>query len=420
MNKKLYTQIKNEWRSNLWLLAELLVVSVVMWYITDSVYSTLATYCEPCGFNADHCYLIKMGALSEKNEGYQPYGESGRTQKQEVLELLDRIQHRPGVEAASLSQNSFPYNGSNSGNSVQCDTMRTRGYVVRRMFTPDFLRVFQYRGANGETPEQLVEVLKENPHNMLLSNNLFQYRYGVEVKDLVGKDIYIGGDTTQTYRIGAALQDVRYSDFQQARFSYCICFTEKVQDWWLDKDAELCVRVRPDEDHDFINRLLADAERLYRVGNIYIANVRSFDDIRYHFQKAQTDGLRNNLVGMAFLLINIFLGLLGTFWFRTQQRRGEIALHKVHGATNRAVFSRLISEGLLLLLMVTPLAVGIDILLAYFELNAWRNYTTLEWPRLTCCAAITFAVIALMIVVGIWYPARKAMSVQPAEALHAE
>ena len=419
MNKKLYTQIKNEWRSNLWLLAELLVVSVVMWYIMDNVYSNLATYYEPRGFNADHCYLISMGALNEQNEGYQPYVEGGRSQKEEVLELLNRIQHRPGVEAASLSQNSFPYNGSNSSILVQCDTMRTTGFVVRRIFTPDFLRVFQYRGANGETPEQLIEVLQENHHNMLLSNNLFQ-RYGVEVKDLVGKDIYVGGDTTRTYRIGAALQDVRYSDFQQARYSYCFCLSHLITSWWIDKDAELCVRVRPDEDHDFINRLLADAERQYRVGNIYIANVRSFDDIRYHFQKGSTDNLRSNLVGMAFLLINIFLGLLGTFWFRTQQRRGEIALHKVHGATNGAVFSRLITEGVLLLLLVTPIAVALDILLAHFELNSWHNGTTLEWPRLALCAAMTFGIIALMIVVGIWYPARKAMHVQPAEALHAE
>ena len=419
MNKKLYTQIKNEWRSNLWLLAELLVVSVVMWYIMDNVYSNLATYYEPRGFNADHCYLISMGALNEQNEGYQPYVEGGRSQKEEVLELLNRIQHRPGVEAASLSQNSFPYNGSNSSILVQCDTMRTTGFVVRRIFTPDFLRVFQYRGANGETPEQLIEVLQENHHNMLLSNNLFQ-RYGVEVKELVGKDIYVGGDTTRTYRIGAALQDVRYSDFQQARYSYCFCLSLLITSSWIDKDAELCVRVRPDEDHDFINRLLADAERQYRVGNIYIANVRSFDDIRYHFQKAQTDSLRNILMGMAFLLINIFLGLLGTFWFRTQQRRGEIALHKVHGATNGAVFSRLITEGVLLLLLVTPIAVALDILLAYFELNSRHNGTTLEWPRLALCAAMTFGIIALMIVVGIWYPARKAMHVQPAEALHAE
>ena len=35
MNKKLFTQIKNEWRSNLWLVTELLLVSVVLWYIVD-------------------------------------------------------------------------------------------------------------------------------------------------------------------------------------------------------------------------------------------------------------------------------------------------------------------------------------------------------------------------------------------------
>ena len=33
MTKKLLTQIKNEWLSNLWLVLELLVVSVVMWYV---------------------------------------------------------------------------------------------------------------------------------------------------------------------------------------------------------------------------------------------------------------------------------------------------------------------------------------------------------------------------------------------------
>ena len=44
MQKKLFTQIRNEWRGNLWLALELLVVSVVMWYITwNPVASTLST-----------------------------------------------------------------------------------------------------------------------------------------------------------------------------------------------------------------------------------------------------------------------------------------------------------------------------------------------------------------------------------------
>ena len=35
MNKKLLAQIKNEWRTNLWLGIELLLVSVVMWWIIE-------------------------------------------------------------------------------------------------------------------------------------------------------------------------------------------------------------------------------------------------------------------------------------------------------------------------------------------------------------------------------------------------
>ena len=120
------------------------------------------------------------------------------------------------------------------------------------------------------------------------------------------------------------------------------------------------------------------------------------------------------------LMLNIFLGLLGTFWFRTQQRRSEIALHKAMGATDGAVFGRLMGEGLFLLLTVTVPAVVIDIVLAHFELNSWRNGTTLEWPRMAFCAAATFVLIAAMIGIGIGIPARRAMKVQPAEALHDE
>ena len=216
--------------------------------------------------------------------------------------------------------------------------------------------------------------------------------------------------------MGAALKDVRYSDFQQARNSYT--FLYKLG--WYDPGLELCLRVRANQDHDFIRRLKEDSEKQFRIGNIFISEIRSFKDIRRNYQQAWSNDLRNYVMGMGFLLLNIFLGLLGTFWFRTQQRRSEIALHKAHGASDINVFIRLVSEGLLLLLLVTPIAFIIDYNLANMELNSWRNGTTLEWGRLLLCAAISFVLIGLMIAIGISIPARKAMKVQPAEALHDE
>lgn len=414
MQKKLFTQIRNEWRGNLWLALELLVVSVVLWYIIDMLYCSLATYNEPRGFDTGHCYLIEMGVLTDKSPDYK----SGTDWHDDILTLAERLRHRPEVEAVSLSQNAYPYNGSNSTDPVQYDTLRSPGWTIRRLVTPDFVRVFRYRGAQGETPEQLAEMLRKG--EFLASDNLYR-RYGIRMTSLVGKDFHLFGDTTYSLRLGAALQNVRYSDFQQARSSYSFVYNiEQLDRGFINPDNELCVRVKENMDKDFIARLKADSESQYRIGNIYIADIRSFTDIRRSYQQSMMNELRNYTVGMAFLMLNIFLGLLGTFWFRTQQRRGEIALHKAMGATDGAVFGRLMSEGMFLLLIVTVPAVIIDVLLAHFELNSWRNGTTLEWPRMAFSAAATFVLIAAMIGIGIGLPARRAMKVQPAEALHDE
>ncbi len=413
MNKKLFTQIKNEWRGNTWLAIELLLVSVVMWYITDTLYCSTATYLEPRGFNTDHCYLISMGKLNEKSPDCVAYQKGD--EKRDVLELLNRLQRRPDIEAASLSNNSYPYNGSNSSTSMQLqgDSVIVGGWFIRRMVTPDFVRVFRYEGVNGETPEQLAQMLEED--KILASENIYD-PYGRKLRDYQGKPFYWGGDTTETQILGAALKTVRYSDYQEARS----CYSMVAKMTRADVNQELCVRVRPEHDNDFIARLKADSESQYRIGNIFISDIRSFKDIRRNFQQAQSNGIRNLVTGMAFLLVNIFLGLLGTFWFRTQQRKSEIALHKAHGATNGMVFTRLLSEGWLLLLIITPIALIIDFNLAHAELNSWRNGTTLEWDRLLFCAGISFLLIAMMIAIGIGIPARKAMKIDPAEALHNE
>ena len=416
MNKKLFTQIKNEWRGNTWLAIELLVVSVVMWFITDMLYVRIATYLEPRGFDISHCYLIEMSMLNEKSPDYVEYGKGD--EQRDVLELLNRIQHRPDVEAASLSINSYPYNGSNGTTSMQLqgDSVIISNWLIRRFVTPDFVRVFRYEGANGETPEQLAQMLEEG--KFLASENVYNHKKlgNRNLKDYIGKPFYLHGDTTQTYTLGTALKTVRYDDFQQVNNSYSMM--QKI--YWYRSYFELCVRVRPEHDQDFIARLKADSESQYRIGNVFISNIRSFKDIRRSFQQYQYNEMRNNFTGMAFLLVNIFLGLLGTFWFRTQQRKSEIALHKAHGATNGMVFTRLLSEGWLLLLIVTPIALLIDFNLAHAELNSWRNGTTLEWDRLLFCGGISFALIALMIAIGIGIPARKAMKIDPAEALHNE
>lgn len=413
MNKKLFTQIKNEWHSNLWIATELLLVSVVMWYVVDYIYVQYRVYNEPHGFDISHCYLVNMGQLTDKSPDFIP---NDTLIADEIEELVNRIARRPEVEAVSLSQNSYPYNGSNSGSDIRYDTLQSYGYVVRRLVTPDFLRVFRYEGTRGETPEQLAEILTKE--NFLASDNLYERKYNIKLTSLVGKQFYLWGDTTKTYNLAASLKPIRYSDHDQALFSYCMLY--QLSRSWYDTHLEVCIRVKENQDVDFINRLKADSEKQLRVGNVFIADIRSFADIRRNFEQNSMNELRNYVFGMVFLLLNIFLGLLGTFWFRTQQRRSEIALHKALGGTNRTIFNRLLTEGLLLLVIATVPAIVIDWNLAHAELNSWMNGTTLETGRFIITTILTFILITLMIVTGIGIPARKAMKIQPAEALREE
>lgn len=123
---------------------------------------------------------------------------------------------------------------------------------------------------------------------------------------------------------------------------------------------------------------------------------------------------------MGFLLVNIFLGLLGTFWFRTRQRVGDIAIRKVNGATSADIFRLLIGEGLLLLTIATPLAMIVDINLAHAEINQYYEGGYLQWGRMLACVGAAYLCIAVMIVLGISIPAWRAMKIDPATALRDE
>ena len=121
---------------------------------------------------------------------------------------------------------------------------------------------------------------------------------------------------------------------------------------------------------------------------------------------------------MGFLLLNILLGIVGTFWFRTQHRRAESALRIAVGSSRMQLWQRLNKEGLLLLTLAALPAAAICYNIGHLELT--EGY--MEWGvvRFLITFVITYFLMSLMILVGIWFPARQVIRIQPAEALREE
>ncbi|MDE6135949.1 MAG: ABC transporter permease [Muribaculaceae bacterium] len=412
MSQKILKQIRNEWRSNVWLCVELLIVSVVLWYVTDFLVASYTISSRPLGFDVEHCYKLTFDQVSETSPEYVPYDDEGQAAVRDLQQLLERLERRPEIEAVCVSANSHPYTGSNSGGAVTVDTLKASGYNIFRYVQPDFMRVFRYEGLNGETPEELAEMLRQG--KTLISANILEEHDIKDPSGFIGKRVYLYEDTLWSLTVGAVIKPVRYHDYMQGQMNRTVVIPDVIwQDW--------TIRVRENMDKDIVEKLMADAETQFRVGNYYLANVEPFSRLRDNILRSEHTAQRNQLTIMAFLLVNIFLGMLGTFWFRTQQRVPDLAVRMVSGATRRQIFRLLTGEGLLLLTIMTPIALAIDLNLAHLELNTYLEpHGYFSWTHVLLCGGIAYGLMAIMIVAGIAVPASRAMRIAPAEALRDE
>lgn len=422
--KSILKQIINEWRSNLFLLVELLLVFIVLWYIVDLSTVTARIYNAPMGFNTDHCYNISVSKLTAKAAVYNSNLTSD-DDMEHLLQLADRLRHRPGIEAVAISQNSIPYNeGSNSiGIGVDTTMLKARLYLVGL----DFFRLFRYTASDGTAPDKMDKAIRNN--ELVISSNLtdgYPQTGMTDANSLLGREVPLRRlDSDNRSRIGAIGSPTRWSHFYAshewggAYIAAPLNLDEMKKRFDDVRYITLSVRATPDADDDFINHLMDDADRLYQIGNLYLLDVMPYYELRKVCELEDMNEMKTQLCVLGFLLMNIFLGVIGTFWFRTQHRRREVALRMAMGSSRRGVFLRLIYEGLILLSLVTLPAMVIALNVGIAELvDVYKM--PFDAGRFLLGIILTWLLMALMIIAGIWYPASKAMRVQPAEALHDE
>ena len=434
--KNLLTQLRNEWRRNVFLALELLVVSCLLWYLVDWTYVTVRTYTLPMGFDTEHCYQVLLGTLDPKSPDYRPDATVEDNMKS-LEEIVDRLRHREGVEYAALSQNSIPYNSGSNVDVLIVDSVPVRG--KRIWAQPDFFRLFRFQGValaeeNGPIRwttniDSVATAVNRSLRHTLISRNFTtnpSVRDKLSVGDatsLLGHSYTYGqtGNDAQLF-VGGVAEPIRSDHFTSPNDcgGYYLAMELTHDDLVLLENPrylELSIRLTPEADtgQQFTDELMADADRLYQVGNVFLLDVVPFSEWRRVAELDSMNEAKTQAIIMGFLLLNIFLGVVGTFWFRTQHRRSEIALRMAFGSTRAAVFGRLIAEGLLLLTLMMVPAMFIAFHIGYAEL-----VDVFKASRFFLCVGATWLLMALMIVASIGYPARRAMRIQPAEALHDE
>lgn len=404
--------------SNGWVLAELFLVFIVMWFLCDSLGCLKYTFYRPLGYNIDHVYRLNTIISG-------PTSDTTLTNADRYLRALQKLEQEPSVEAAALCYWSLPMSGNNSNNSLAAqDTIWVNGRIINT--TGGYIDVFRM----SDDPQHPFAKMPAGRNNVMLSQatvDRFKKRMPTFSLDT---PLSKPGDTTsvvvQAGTIGA-FRTYRYGS--DAGWYFYRLDENLLKTQFADEWAEIVFRVKPAADGpDYRAKFIREIAPRLDVDDLFVADAVPYTEQQLEFEvmNGDTDKVNSQTIVVLFLLVNVFLGLIGTFWFRTRRRRSEIALRLAMGSTKNQVFRLLAGEGLLLLALVMLPAMIVCYNIGVAEFTIGRTELIATWPvkwsfvRFLLGSLGAWLLIALMVIVGIWFPARQAMNIQPAEALHEE
>ena len=414
MLQHIFTLIWNQRRQNAWIAAELFLVSILLWYLVDWLYVMGSVYYRPMGFAIDHVYEVRMAELSKNSPAYREGEPVGTEAAADYCEqVLNRLRSYPGVEvAAAMTGNLCPYNFSSMNMSFRVDTcVYNSSYGA---VTSGYFSLFGIQ-SNACSAASLDEALRE-PNAAIVTTNP---EVPIPDRELLGQTLYqLGVKDSVRHRIVGVTPQIRRTVYDMPYPQVYLPFN------WEKFHIELifCVRVRPEVDSpEFAGRLFRELKESLQVGNRYLSQVVPVSESRDQMLKYNGVGnqVRTQLALAGFLLVNIFLGIIGTFWFRTAYRRGEMGLRMAMGSSRRSLYWLQIGEalGLVLIAFLPSLPITFNITIAeLIEVHAMP----ISRFRFFLCEGVTLLLLWGMAFAGAWYPARQSTHLAPAEALRYE
>ena len=409
--------IRARLRQNGWVLAELFLVFIVMWFLCDSLGCLKYTYYRPLGFDIEHVYQLELAMGGDSRD-------TSLTNADKFLGILEKLQQEPTVEAAALCYWSLPMSGSNSYNSlVAQDSLWMNARLI--MTTGGYVDVFRMK---DDPQHPFREMASDGKHVMLTEAVVERFRRKIPSFSL---DTPLGnGDSLTVIRQEGMIGNFRtYRYGDDARCFFYRLDDHAVKTEYAGEWGSIVFRVKAAADGaDYREKFIREMAERLDTDNLFVADVTPYTQQEHQFEVARgdTDKVNSQSVVVLFLLVNVFLGLIGTFWFRTRRRRSEIALRMAMGSTRRQVFCLLAGEGLLLLTLVTLPAMLVCYNIGIAEFTIGRTELIATWPvewsisRFLLGSLGAWLLIAWMVLTGIWFPARRAMKIEPAEALHEE
>ena len=422
-------------KRNGWLLAELILVAVLSWAIFDPVIVVTHDRLLPFGYDADRLCLVSMDALQPSAPGYDSLSAGTDALMQSYLNLVERVRQYPDVEQATpLLGFSYPGSQGSSSSSYRAegDTAKrgTNVYLVEFLPHTHFFETYGFRPGKGLTPAELSDY-DYGVNDLVIDENTLDYMFHTDDPRRKRFWEYNEKDTTYINVVGSVGSVKFYSDQRPIPLAFV-----RVEQWDLDEyvpeDARILIRLKEGVGtnrflHDFKPWMLQNL----RAGNLYARDLKTYrQGIAEVEFNTSTPIYRRNLLVAVFFLVNLCLGVVGTFWLQTRTRREEVGVMLSFGATPGRIVRLLLGEGAVLTTVGTligcfiylqyGISEGFSKGAMYWDILRPEYWTDFFWVHFFIVSLVVYVVLLVVVSVGVYSPAHKISRIPPTEALRDE
>ena len=426
MFKLIFNNIRSHSRRSLWIIIELLLFSVAAWFTLEPVVVTRYILGRNPGYDIDRLVNIQL-AMKPTEEKY-----TKEERYDDLTRLLTRVRSFPEVEYATIATYQSLESRSLSISSLPIDSVNA--VYAEAEFIPgtDFFKTFGIRTDGGKVFNEPVC----NKNDIVVSRSVAELTHpGVNALGHYLNEHCEIMTHGRDQRIVGIVDDVPYrSIFVRTPMIYK-AMTQKdvIKRMGGVTSYTLVARLKPGYNpDDFVREHSETINTELSSGNIYAHSPMPYTGLRENNAVGIINGMILCEALLIFLIVNLCLGVIGTFYLQTRDRSRNAGIMRAFGATRGSICRNLIAEGWCMAIMAWIIGnIGAWFIADIYGMTEHEymvnkseavinaiplwidNFATHFWV----ISVMVLILLLVTVTIGVYIPARRIADISPVDAL---
>ena len=434
--KMIFQNLLAQRKRNLWLLLEMTVITIITWVVLDPVMVLLTMENMPQGYEPERMVYVAFAKLKNTSPKYsEEYADSaGVTASYNVL--ANHIKDIEGVESLTRA-----VIGDNSTLTVGIQVVNEEGDTVPLSYSThniipesDFFTTFGIEAVDGSPSATELSRRSFTGSECVITESLAKRIFG-ECDNYIGRSIKSAGYNGEGDIVVGIVKNVRPREYEaDCNIAWTGQYMNVYDMMKYSSRGSISIRLKPGyTPEQWVKDNKEEMLSNFKFGNFYVKSVMTYSQMGSRTTTAiKADSEKHiKYALLLFFLVNLALGVAGTYYLQTRSRSHDAGLMKAYGSTGRRVFGMLVGEAMIVTVLgwiigcfaylhyalkegvSSGLETGIDV----FPTDCWVSDFSTHFIVVSLAVLVVLAVIVL---IGVSFPARRIARVNPVDALRDE